>query len=316
MKKPGICTLLVVVIALWNVSCKQDYTPKEKLPIAYINFSMESDNDFRVPTTITFINLSTIDSVLGEPEFIWDFGNGVETPNMDDTIEYTYAVPGDYEITLIAKAPKMESDTFRMPLTIKYLYEYIFTESFEAYAPDEITGDNLTNSWVVIDNDGGTPGNPVLFDKAWKVVYNPTFNGNVAVANSYNVSTPVPDADDWMISPEISLSETDSFTIEWKAMSLTKSGNWPDSYQVYLSNTSQDIAGCTHLIKEVKNEWWALDASNIAGKGIHSHKLDISEFTGDTVHVGFRLMTPAPGGSQLAIDSIRVTRYYKDKSKL
>ncbi len=315
MKKLLKYVLIVTAISIVAISCTPKYTPIEDLPAAYVNFSIDSsDNDFRIPTKIRFINLSTIpDSVYGEPEFTWNFGDGIGTSNGADTVYYTYTKPGEYEVSLIAHAPKLEPDTIKIPLTIKPLYEYIFSENFEGYNPDEFAGDSLSNSWVVIDNDEGVPGDTVLFNKAWKVAYNSIFRSNVAVANSYYVSIPVPDADDWLISPKIALSETDSFSIQWKAMSLTKSGSFPDSYQVYISNTTQDVAGCTYLLKEVVDEWWSTSASDVTGKGIHYHKYDLSEFAGDTIHFGFRLMTPAPGGSQLAIDSIVVTRYFEDK---
>jgi hypothetical protein len=309
MKKIHIYILAIIALTHMAISCNPDYTPPVDPPIVYLNIEAQSDNNFRIPAKIMFINLSTIDSMLETPEYLWDFGDGTELTSNADTIFYTYYNPGDYDVYLIANIPNMEPDTFKYPLTIKPLYEYIFTEAFESYDPKVATGDSLSSSWLVVDNDNGTPGDPILFDKAWKVVYNSEFQGNVAVSTSYYTNSPVPDADNWMISPKIPLSETDSFTVQWDAMSLTKSGDWPESYQVYISNTTQDIDSCVYLIKEVEDEWWSKLAT-IPGNGIHRHKLDISQFTGDTIYLGFRLITPAPGGSQLAIDSIRVTSYY------
>ncbi len=140
-------------------------------------------------------------------------------------------------------------------------------------------------------------------------------NSDVAVSTSFYSNTIIPDADTWMISPEIPLIDTvgeaDRFWVLWNAMSLTESGNWPDSYEVYVSSTTQDIAGCIDpdngkLIKTVINESWATNASDKNSDGVKSHEIDITEFAGDTIHIGFRLITPAPGGSELAIDSVMV----------
>ncbi len=309
MKKFQIYILAITTITYLAISCNPKYTPPADQPIVYLNFEVKSDNNFRIPAKITFINLCTIAAELGEPEYTWRFGDGEVSTSSDDTIYHIYYNPGDYDVYLIANIPNMEPDTFKYPLTIKPLYEYIFTEAFDSYAPKETTGDSLSSSWLVVHNDDGIPDNPILFDKAWKVVYNNDFQSNVAASTSHYTNVPVPDADNWMISPKIPLSETDSFTVQWDAMSLTKSGEWPESYQVYISNTTQDVDSCVYLIKEVKEEWWSKYATK-PGNGIHRHKLDISEFTGDTIYLGFRLVTPAPGGSQLAIDSIRVTSYY------
>ncbi len=310
MKQLYIYILSIIAVVSHIASCTPEYTPKEDLPIAYVNFTMESNNNFRRPAKITFINLSTVDSALGEPEFFWNFGDGNISVTSDDTIYHIYNNYGDYNVSLVLNTPKMEPDTITQILSVKPLYEYFFSESFESYTPNETTGDSLTNSWLVIHNDNGIPYDTILFDKAWKVIYSDKMRSNVVASTSYYRNSPVPDADNWLISPKIPLSETDSFTIQWKAMSLTQSGKWPDSYQVYISNTTQEIDSCKFLLKEVVDEWWATDATNIPGSGIHEHKVDISEFSGDTIYLGFRLMTPAPGGSRLAVDSILVTGYY------
>jgi len=315
MKKNLIFNLILsLILALTFTSCKKD-GPAEPTINVFANFSFDSENDFRPPSEITFTNLSDVPEEAGIAEYSWSFGDGSSNSSLENPPPHTYSKQGEYMVRLIVTTPNAETDSITQLVTIKPPYEAIFSESFEDLNPDAITGADLPNTWVVIDNDGGTPDDQNLYTAAWRIIPNNYFDSDIAVATSYYTDAIVPDADDWMISPAISLAESDKFTVLWDAMSLTESGNWPASYQVYISTTTQDIAGCTDasngkMIREVSNESWAVNATDITGDGIQSYEIDISEFEGKDIYVGFRLMTPAPDASELGIDNIMVYKYF------
>src|SRR5690606_709715 len=64
------------------------------LPVA--SFSLESDNFFQTPTTVTFTNTS-----LHATSYDWDFGDGQQSTEQNPTHEY--AAIGSYVVELIAK---------------------------------------------------------------------------------------------------------------------------------------------------------------------------------------------------------------------
>jgi len=78
---------------------------------------------------------------------------------------------------------------------------------------------------------------------------------------------------------------------------------------VYISTTTQDIAGCKastgKLVKYVEQELTSTLATT-PGTGPATHEIDLSEFNGKKVFIAFRLMTPSPGGDELGIDNISV----------
>jgi hypothetical protein len=46
---------------------------------------------------------------------------------------------------------------------------------------------------------------------------------------------------------------------------------------------------------------------DVGGEGIQHREVNLSGYAGQTVYIGFRLMTPYPGGDRLGIDNIKVT---------
>lgn len=159
---------------------------------------------------------------------------------------------------------------------------------------------------VLVNVDGATPnseGLATMADSAWVIAYNSTFQSNIALGVSYY--EPEGGADDWMILPKVAVNDGD--VLEWDAMSLTSSGNYKDDYEVYVSTTTQDVAGCqaNPVLLTVEQEEASKEAST-PGLGVQHHKVDLSAYAGQEAYIAFRLMTPDPGGDRLAIDNIRI----------
>lgn len=167
-----------------------------------------------------------------------------------------------------------------------------FTEDFESSTL-------IPETFTLINVDGNTPAsaNENLADSAFVVEYSSVFESYIALGVSYY--DPDAGADDWLILPKLAL--TNNPVLSWKAVSLTSSGNYPDSYEVLVSTTDTETASFTKVF-EVEEE------SSLAagGEGIQRRTLDLSAYAGQEVYIAFRLMTPSPGGDRLGIDDIRV----------
>ncbi len=107
-----------------------------------------------------------------------------------------------------------------------------FSENFES--------GSIPAGWVLIDNDGLTPDPNVAFvTEAWVVVDDDSTDGNfVAVSTSWY--TPVGQADDWMITPLVSL--LGSARLSWRAQAPDP--GFADGYEVYISTSTPDLVGC------------------------------------------------------------------------
>ncbi|WP_395377211.1 choice-of-anchor J domain-containing protein [Marinicella sp. W31] len=140
------------------------------------------------------------------------------------------SLPPSYELEiqkLIAQQNERVSKSNRGPLPDNvYLYE-----TFES--PDLPTG------WVLFDLDGNTP-NPTVgdFTAAWNVRpgLHDAFSNTLQSTSYYE---PAGQADDWVITEQISIGE--GARLRWFASSEM---GIPDGYEVYISTTTQDIAGC------------------------------------------------------------------------
>lgn len=128
---------------------------------------------------------------------------------------------------------------------------------------------------TIEDVDGLTPAaNVAQWADAWTVA-NPTFgNGsNLAVSNSWY--TPAGTANDWMITPAISITATNT-VISWEAKA--QDATFPDGYEVRVSTTGTNIADFTDVVFSVgaENPAWT---DRLAGLG---------DYAGQTIHIAFR----------------------------
>src|SRR5690606_38628850 len=89
------------------------------LPLA--SFSLESDNYFQAPATITFTNTSQ-----NADSYTWDFGDGQQSTEQNPTHEYT--APGTYLVELVAKNTFGESTTSKEIGVVEATNEQSFLE--------------------------------------------------------------------------------------------------------------------------------------------------------------------------------------------
>jgi PKD repeat protein len=278
--------------ALFN-AC-EDYTEDFPVPEASIvvDFTVSETEELTFPLEISFTSESIIPDRISEYSYHWDFGDGESSTEENPT--HTYTSPGLYTVVLTVKADA-ETLTAEKELDLR---GSLFEEDFEE------TGGLIPDDWVLVNVDGNIPnssGLASMADSAWIVTYSSYFESNIAMGVSYY--EPEAGADDWMILPKVSLGSNS--LLSWDAMSLTSSGSYPDSYEVYVSTTTQDVDGCmaNGVAYSVIDETVGTDAG---GEGITTHELDLSDYAGMEVYIAFRLMTPDPGGDRLAIDNIKI----------
>ena len=109
----------------------------------------------------------------------------------------------------------------------------ILFEDFESQA--------MPAGWLLFNVDGLTPNGSVSqFTDAWIVAE------NFEVSGTYNMQStswyfPVGQADDWVVTSMVSLPAFP--TLSWDAEAQDPA--FPDGYEVYISTTTQDVAGCS-----------------------------------------------------------------------
>lgn len=166
----------------------------------------------------------------------------------------------------------------------------IFEETFGA-PPGPGVGDPLPAGWTAIDVDGQiVHANVSYVTDAWVVTDNFDDPTDAVAASTSWYATPGT-SDDWMISPAIVL--TASNTLSWDAKAQDPA--YPDGYEVWLSTTTPTIPAMTNALFSTPAEsatWVAQSA-------------DLSAFVGQTVYVGFR--NNSADQFMLLIDDVVVT---------
>lgn len=310
-------TFLSALAAILLLTACEDYTEDYEVPEPSVvaSFSLMSEGDLSADEPVKFVNNSVLPKSLSQPRFQWDFGDGSDTivdgyasvqlDNGDvikvfDTISHVYDTAMQFTVSLKVIGTEQASAMVDERVLIQPGGDILFEETF-----DDINV--FPESWVLVNNDEGTvassnPDFANLTDSAWIVWQSGIFNSKIAVGTSWYDETV--GADDWMITPAIELGENGLLTFD--ALSMTTTGDYPDDYQVFVSTTTQDPAGCldngaelTVLAEEVGDD--------VGGEGIQHREVDLSGYAGQTVYIGFRLMTPYPGGDRLGIDNIKVT---------
>ncbi len=97
------------------------------------------------------------------------------------------------------------------------------------------------SGWVLVNVDGLTPAGSVSYvNEAWE--RREDFANNVGDSAAFSTSwyTPAGQANDWMISPPITIGA--NTILRWNA--VTYDPDFPDGYEVRISTTTQDVSGC------------------------------------------------------------------------
>jgi len=151
--------------------------------------------------------------------------------------------------------------------------------------------------WTTINNDGLTPDTAVGFiSDAWVItpdLDNPTSGDSVATSTSWY--SPAGTADDWLISPSVSLG-TFGNKLSFKAKSYD--GSFPDGFQVFASTHNvidSFIQQDTLLTVTAQSPYWtryfvSLDSFDLAGETIYLAFRNNSEdqylLSLDSIYVG------------------------------
>lgn len=150
----------------------------------------------------------------------------------------------------------------------------------------------IPSSFTLIDNDGLTPNSAVAYiNNAW--VARAVMQGSSdSVAMSTSWYNPVGTADDWLITPQLSLGAAS--TISWRALAVD--GDFPDGYQVLVSTTGTAVADFQDTVLTIneENSTWTSRTLN----------LDALGFSNTNVYIAFR--NNSQDKFLLAIDDIVV----------
>lgn len=163
----------------------------------------------------------------------------------------------------------------------------IFEENFDGNGPG-------ISAWTLIDNDHLTPAADVAFVTSAWVTYDwaPEDEPENLCALSTSWYDPSGQADDWLISPPISLPEGTVY-LNWIASSLNSS--FPDGYQVWVSSTAgTTIADFDQMIFQISGENFGPTERNAS----------LDAYAGTTIRFAF--VNNSDDMVALAVDDIKV----------
>lgn len=133
--------------------------------------------------------------------------------------------------------------------------------------------------WVLVNVDGRTPAAAVAYvNEAWERREDFANNNSDSAAFSTSWYAPEGQADDWMITPAINIGSAS--LLKWNAVAYDPL--YPDGYEVRISTTTQDVAGC------LANPVLFSIASENTTWTERSVDLALAGYTNQTVYIAFR----------------------------
>lgn len=161
----------------------------------------------------------------------------------------------------------------------------IFFEDFQ---------NGMPNTFTLINNDGFTANNTHFGNKAW-IIFNDDINpGDSTAASTSYYSSGGTTADDWMITPAITI--TNGCVLRWNARAFED--KFADGYEVKISTTGTQMT-------DFATNLFSIPAENIEWQ---NRSIDLTAYAGQTVHIAFR--NNSTDKNLLQIDDIEV--YKKD----
>lgn len=142
-----------------------------------------------------------------------------------------------------------------------------------------------TNAWVIRENIGSPPNIPVI-------------PGRYAVSTSWYV--PAGQADDWMITPEITL--TDNNILIWKSMAFE--AQYADGYEVRMCTSCPATFNNGNVLTSFSNVLFSVDQDQAVA--FEEHQVDLAAYSGQTVRFAYR--NNSSDQNMLLIDDILVAR--------
>lgn len=284
-----ICAITLIMFVF--VKCKKDEN-KTATPSTYAKFEYEVTHLNDSQALVKFTNKS-----INASGYSWDFGNGQTSTEAEPTIQYDSVAIYKVKLTCTPKENlyynKLIDSAFVN--TANWIINYSFDDG------------KFPDGTVLENYDKATPSSSsyaALKDSAWIIRWRDAqFGGYIALGVSYY--NPAAQADDWMIFPAIELAP--NYMLSWDAMSLTTSGNYPEDYNVYISTTTQDTAGCfaNPMLKKVIRESWSPNAT-VPGSGITTHTINLDSlgYTSGKAYIAFRLVSNDK--DRIGIDNIKI----------
>lgn len=201
----------------------------------------------------------------------------------DDGTYHSFGDPTNWDLGIaLAIFPVVELDE-PTPAPQQTVY---FSEDFN---------NGIPSSFAIIDNDGlpVAPAIAAIIPRAWNSLVADGSTDSSAVSTSWYV--PSGTSDDWMITSAIIIPDTaTAVSLSWDAEAIDP--DFRDGYEVYVSNTTQTIAGC-----QANPTVFTIAGENDV---ITERKLDLSAYIGDTIYIGFK--NNATDMFLLSIDNIKV----------
>ncbi|MEL6191817.1 MAG: choice-of-anchor J domain-containing protein, partial [Bacteroidota bacterium] len=148
-----------------------------------------------------------------------------------------------------------------LPFSLKS--QSIFQEDFE---------NGIPNTFTLVDNDGLSPNSPD-FNNAW--IAFPLAGENLAASTSWYV--PAGQADDWLITPAISIPASGIHFLSWLSYAFDDPP-FNDGYEVRISTTDTNIASFNDIVFSVVAE------NNVPT----SHRVSLAAYAGQTIYIAFR----------------------------
>ncbi|WP_291116345.1 T9SS-dependent choice-of-anchor J family protein [Flavobacterium sp. UBA6135] len=134
------------------------------------------------------------------------------------------------------------------------------------------------SQWTLYNQDNLVPNASVNFVNAAWVQTPEEFDNNIAMSNSYY--TPAGIANDWMVSPQISIPAGTS-TLYWHARAYD--ATYPDAYRVYVSTSGNTPANFTTPLLTIGNGTTTGENTTWTNRS-----LDLSSFAGQNVYIAFQ----------------------------
>ncbi|AYN02228.1 T9SS-dependent choice-of-anchor J family protein [Chryseobacterium sp. 3008163] len=150
--------------------------------------------------------------------------------------------------------------------TSMIMFGQVFSSGFE-------TNNGPLTNWTLYNVDGLTPASQVSFVTGAWVASAEEFGNNVAMSTSYYSPSGI--ANDWMVSPAITLPAGTN-TLYWHAKSYD--ATYKESYKVYISTTGNAVSNFTTpaLTVNLEEATW------------QNKSIDLSSYAGQTIYIAFQ----------------------------
>jgi hypothetical protein len=264
MKSKVLITGIAFALIFINQSCNKD---DFNVPDASTQAKFTWTQEIVAVGTETKFKLSFFNQSIEALSYSWDFGNG-ETSTDENPV--VYFDEGEYTVTLTVTSAKdlhynklTESANLRLILkNVHFIEDFDEESSLDRFNLIDADGDGQNWYWDSFEEDG------YLLSRSWSSQLGPL--------------TP----DNWIITPEIDLSEVLQGKEIILNFSVCPTANTPiyrtEHYSVLVSTTGTAIADFTDVI------WDETLTQTMVNWVYELREIDISTFAGQKIRIAFR----------------------------